>query len=346
MMKRLGWMIGVTGFGGTAQLAGAQVIAIDLDTPSSDVWNYPFSTTPGTRETAPTFGAILFDGFDDRDSQFVVAFNTDGDVPAGLALDQYHVRTVVITATVSNDEQFLYDPTSDSYATFLPIEDPESAPDTDAGRPIELFGVDFRGGLTSATWTETGVLVGAAAVEPAQESRRTFAAAFDDAGVGTDVSNNLKQRFDVAPWAVGMTGAVTPGDAVPVDTTFTFEIDLCQPGARAYMRRALADGRLILTLTSQQDAAGGPGGGEGVIYPVWYTRENVLADILGLTATLDLEVRVGNAADLDANGALNVDDIDAFVTAFLGGSAEADFDGNCSLNVDDIDAFVTAFLGG
>ncbi|GJM18196.1 MAG: hypothetical protein DHS20C14_04090 [Phycisphaeraceae bacterium] len=51
-------------------------------------------------------------------------------------------------------------------------------------------------------------------------------------------------------------------------------------------------------------------------------------------------------ADCDANGVLNVDDIDCFVTAFLAGDLAADMDANGVLNVDDIDAYVTAFLAG
>ncbi|MEQ8769198.1 MAG: M14 family metallocarboxypeptidase [Phycisphaerales bacterium] len=54
-----------------------------------------------------------------------------------------------------------------------------------------------------------------------------------------------------------------------------------------------------------------------------------------------------NFADCDGNGSLNVDDVDCFVAAFLGGDlAGADCDGNGSLNVDDVDCFVAAFLGG
>ncbi|GJM19947.1 MAG: hypothetical protein DHS20C14_21600 [Phycisphaeraceae bacterium] len=52
-------------------------------------------------------------------------------------------------------------------------------------------------------------------------------------------------------------------------------------------------------------------------------------------------------ADCDGNGMLNVDDIDCFVAAFLGGDlVGADCDGNLTLNVDDIDCFVASFLGG
>jgi len=53
-----------------------------------------------------------------------------------------------------------------------------------------------------------------------------------------------------------------------------------------------------------------------------------------------------NAADLNPDGVLNVDDIDAFVGAFLGGDPAADCDMSGSLNVDDIDCFVAAFLAG
>ncbi len=52
-------------------------------------------------------------------------------------------------------------------------------------------------------------------------------------------------------------------------------------------------------------------------------------------------------ADCDANGTLNIDDIDCFVAAFLGGNLTgADCDGNGTLNIDDIDCFVAAFLAG
>ncbi len=51
-------------------------------------------------------------------------------------------------------------------------------------------------------------------------------------------------------------------------------------------------------------------------------------------------------ADADANGAINLDDLDAFVLYFLGGDLIVDFDHNGVLNFDDIDAFVAGFLAG
>ena len=53
-----------------------------------------------------------------------------------------------------------------------------------------------------------------------------------------------------------------------------------------------------------------------------------------------------NPADLDANGALNVDDVDLFVAGFLGLDPVADCDASGTFNVDDVDCFVSAFLAG
>ncbi len=49
-------------------------------------------------------------------------------------------------------------------------------------------------------------------------------------------------------------------------------------------------------------------------------------------------------ADLDANGSLNIDDIDAFVAGFVGSDPSVDYDNNGAFNIDDIDAFIAAFL--
>ncbi|GJM18183.1 MAG: hypothetical protein DHS20C14_03960 [Phycisphaeraceae bacterium] len=66
-----------------------------------------------------------------------------------------------------------------------------------------------------------------------------------------------------------------------------------------------------------------------------------------MTGRIEVVAAGCNAADCDANGVLNVDDVDCFVTAFLGGDLGlADCDGSGVLNVDDIDCFVADFLAG
>lgn len=51
-------------------------------------------------------------------------------------------------------------------------------------------------------------------------------------------------------------------------------------------------------------------------------------------------------ADLDGNGTLNLDDVDAFVAFFIAGDLNADLDGNGTINLDDLDAFVASYLAG
>ncbi|MEQ8770272.1 MAG: S8 family serine peptidase [Phycisphaerales bacterium] len=52
-------------------------------------------------------------------------------------------------------------------------------------------------------------------------------------------------------------------------------------------------------------------------------------------------------ADCDANGTINIDDIDCYVAAFLAADlAGADCDSNGTINIDDIDCFVASFLAG
>ncbi len=64
-------------------------------------------------------------------------------------------------------------------------------------------------------------------------------------------------------------------------------------------------------------------------------------------ARLYFDGRVTCPADYDANGAVNLDDLDLWVTGFLSADMYiADCDGNGILNFDDIDCFVAAFLGG
>ena len=52
-------------------------------------------------------------------------------------------------------------------------------------------------------------------------------------------------------------------------------------------------------------------------------------------------------ADCDANGTINLDDLDCFVAGFLAADlAAADCDANGTINLDDLDCFVVSFLAG
>ncbi|MEZ6319447.1 MAG: GC-type dockerin domain-anchored protein, partial [Phycisphaerales bacterium] len=53
-----------------------------------------------------------------------------------------------------------------------------------------------------------------------------------------------------------------------------------------------------------------------------------------------------NAADVNADGVLNLDDVNLFASSFASGSLVADVDGNGVLNLDDVNVFAGAFITG
>ncbi|MCK6477576.1 MAG: hypothetical protein L6Q35_12180, partial [Phycisphaerales bacterium] len=121
-----------------AGTAAAQTITVTYSQPLLDRWNYPFASNPGAEKFAPTFGAIEIPGFDDRDGQLLVGFNTSAEVPTGLPADYYTVVSIRLTVWVGADQQFVYDPTFDSYTTVLHSNDPRFTQDTDLGKPVEV----------------------------------------------------------------------------------------------------------------------------------------------------------------------------------------------------------------
>jgi len=308
---------------------------------------YPFNFASGGEASAPMFGAILQSGFDDRDSQFIVIYDTSAQAAPGQPLDHYRLRRVRVTAYVSVNNQAFYDDTFDSVSSLYAPGDGEQTIDADAGRPVELFGVGFRNGVTAATFTESSTFGGTPIVPPAEGSRNAFAAIFAHDGTATDVSRQVRQRFDAAPMAIGTTDAVAPGELLPAGTALTFDVDLCDESARAYMQRSMAAGKLLLAISSLEPASGGPGGGSGdPAYPALYTKESAVAIANGYRVKLEIELAIGTGADFDHNGFINGDDFDAFVALFVVGDPGADWDGNCFVNGDDFDGFVSAFEGG
>lgn len=261
-----------------APLALASAGRADVATfaaPSLDRWNYPFNASPGTRESASTFGAVgTAGGFDDRDAQTILGFQTAGQVPAGLGAGSYRINALTVTATQINvPGGYAYDPTYDSIQTY---GDAPAVADADAGRPVELYGVGFRNGFArlgyGADASPPAFREGTAFApgNPTAEGvRNAFALGFDAAGVGRDVSNNVSGGFESNPWAVGQT-ALAPGAAVPADTTFTFALDVADPAVAAYLAGGLDAGSLGFTLSSLHPATFGG----AVQYPQFYLREN------------------------------------------------------------------------
>ena len=135
-----------------------------------------------------------------------------------------------------------------------------------------------------------------------------------------------------------------PGDLVPFDTAFDFTVDLCDPATRAYLARGLAEGELRFAIASLHPAAGGDTGPTGdPTYPIWYTRENPIAQILGLEPRIEVTLRTVPIPDFDGNGVRNFFDISGFIDAYNAGSPLADLTGDCTLNVFDIMAYINEY---
>ncbi|MDX2147385.1 MAG: hypothetical protein SFZ23_07660 [Planctomycetota bacterium] len=332
-------LVGFVGFAGlcgaASQLAAAQVFS----PPTHDRWYYPFNNGTGTEPQAALFGATLIPSFDDRDSEFVVAFDTNGAIPPGRGQARYRVTGVSLSVTVSSvtTSSVFYDPTFDPIQSHYASNDPERVDDTDPGRPLELFGAGFRNGQTPASFTET-IPFGCPPF-PVENCRSVFAADYDDAGVATDVSRQVRTKLLNEAWSVGQS-SLTPGAVIVPDTEFTFTLDLCRPGVRAYVQRALDAGRVILVVTSLHAAQQSGGGGTGD-YPRVYTKENPLG--AGREARLEVDVRVYEGADFDANGQVDFFDYLDFAQAFGQDDPAADFNADCQVDFFDFLDFAAEF---
>jgi hypothetical protein len=237
---------------------------------------YPFAFTGGTRTLAPTFGAVGTPGFDNRDGQFLIGFDTSATVPTGQGAANYVISSATVRTMVGSPAGFVYDSTNDSFRTYLADTDARFLVDSDAGRPIELFGLGFRNGYTNLSFAANDNLPpGFEESSPfgAQDARtrNVFPLSFLTAGVGSDIANNVLDGTESNPWAVG-SATLTAGAVVPDNTTFSFSIDLSNADVRNYLQQGLNQGVLGFAVTSLHPASQG-----GVPpTPQFVTRENTL----------------------------------------------------------------------
>ena len=308
-------MLGAVAAMSLAGVCIAETVQVDYSSPSLDRWMYPFNFTPGTRSTASTFGALGEPDFDNRDGQFIVGWDTAGDVTPGLGESSYSVVTA--TVRVATDAGgFAYDGTLDPVESYFTMGDPDFVVDADAGRPIEIYGIAYRNGFDGATFVETSPF------GPNQSTNRSVRNAFAIdffGGSTTDVSNNVDERFEVRPFAVGHT-AIAPGAATPADTDFVFTLNVGDPDVQTYLRRALDSGRTRFVISSLHPAV--QQGGE---FASWYTKENLFG--AGRAARLELEVVIGSPTDLNGDGETGGSDLAALLAAW-GQPGPSDFDGD------------------
>lgn len=338
-----------------AAAASAQQ-TITIQPPTLNRWMYPFDANPGNRAEASTFGSILISGFDDRDAEFLLGFDTSSLITPGLGPANYNVQSLRISLWISSGGRFEYDPTLDPIASWYPTTDPAYVADADTGRPIEIFGAGYRNGWTASTFLQTSPFASSPPlVPPAEGNRNVFAADYDASGVAIDVSRQVRQRLSNTSWGIGLTaGIFPPGSLVPTDTRFNITVDVARPGVREYVQRALDAGRLNLIVTSLHPASGGPGQPPSTNYPVFYTKENPLGVALGFTPRLEMTVTVGNACYANCDGStaapvLNALDFNCFLTRYRAGEEYANCDGSTTaptLNALDFTCFLDRYRAG
>lgn len=237
---------------------------VTFSAPSLDRWSYPFAGN-GAEQEARLFSALGTEGFDERDSQFVLAFDTtsagSSAIPAGLGAGNYQIQSVKVTATVSSLVGTpAYDGSHDAYTTYLPDDAAAHVADPDAGRPLELFGAGFVAGYSSFGFGATD------GAPPAYEEGNPFGfgpptgryvhpLAFDAVGQPQLVSNNIDYlnggaaAFEATPFAVGVS-SLAEGAPLAVGTQLSFDVNVADPAVLGYLQAGLNDGQLGFVLST------------------------------------------------------------------------------------------------
>jgi autotransporter-associated beta strand protein len=132
-----------------------------------------------------------------------------------------------------------------------------------------------------------------------------FPLGFTASGTGFDISNNIDQRTESRPWAIGK-ASVVAGDPVPENTAISFAVELADASVLNYLRRGLDAGVLGFAITSVHEAAqtGGPP------VPQFITKENGRAGSMPAVLEIDYEILPAPSADKiwsnDADGQVSV----------------------------------------
>ena len=309
----------------TSQAQGGDEITISKDAPALDRWMYPFNQTPGYRPGGSIFGYWSFnaiDGFDNRDAQIVIGFDVSEDITTE-ELAGMEVTSAIVTMQTSNSA-INYDDTVDDWRCFLDPENANYVPDEDDDQPMELCGVGYRSGFNTTTWLEEAPF---ALGNPAAPGVRTAYAMVYRDGVATDCSNSFREEWNPEPFAIGTVEGLTPGDLVPTDSTFVFDIDISNEDIQGYVMAGLAEGDLRFCLNSMTQAFQ-----DGGNFPIFYLKENAAVEF-GIASAATLEITLapaeeGNICDLDGDGSVGGSDLTILLGAWNSSDPVSDLNGD------------------
>ncbi|MEL7472004.1 MAG: hypothetical protein AAGK04_01700, partial [Planctomycetota bacterium] len=200
----------------------------------------------------------------------------------GLGPQNYIVTSATVTATIASGDAFAYDPTYDSFRSSLLPSDPQFAADTDAGLPIELYGTGFSPGLNPFAYGEDFAWGAGGPLD--EDVRFAFAADLENAAL-RNVSNNVRDRFETNPFAIGQT-SLNPGDLVPQGAEFSFDLDTSDPGIAGYLAQGLNSGIVSFSLSSLHVA-----GQQGPIeFPDFWSKEATDAGAVPIQLELTVQI--------------------------------------------------------
>ncbi|MGH7243719.1 MAG: hypothetical protein ACREJD_09910 [Phycisphaerales bacterium] len=316
MLTRL--IVLAAGLSTLSAAALAQNVSVTYTTPALDRWMYPFNFSAGDETRAALFAALQTPGFDDRDGELLVGFNSNADITTGKGRLSYKILSATLNVFVEDDLSFYYDPSADPLASSYATNDPDHVADTDLSKPIEVWPCGYRNGFSAATFTESSSFGGTPVVAPSEGARNVFPALLDYTQAPVDMARQVRLKLAGNAMALGRIfdeGGLewTPGTLVPAGSEVRFNLANVSSANYVYMQNALNTGLVRLLVTTLEPTSGGPGGGTGgVTYPRIYTKENILGS-LGYAPRLSLEVAITCAADF--NGDNVVDDADFVIFA-------------------------------
>jgi hypothetical protein len=302
----------------------AQSFNLTLNSPEVDRWMYANNASPANNPKSSEF-ANFSEDTDTRWAQYLLGYDTFSKIPTNLGAVNYLIRRVRLTLTIRLDQAFVYDPTYDSYTTYLPTNDIRYQADSDPGRPIELYGAGFRNGFTTETFVQD-----TAYGSDAPGQRNAFATGYSTNGLLVDVGNNVGKTnaafpaVEAYPFAIAQTTNVAPGQLVPINSKFTFDLNLDDPLVRQYVQEALNQGRLRLMVSGLH----GSGGQQSTIgFPGFFTHFSAVGD----GPVLELEATAVRPVDSDGDGL--PDDWEQFYFNSLSQGATDDPDGDGQNNL-------------
>ncbi|MCA9244220.1 MAG: hypothetical protein KDA32_09710 [Phycisphaerales bacterium] len=350
------------------QFAAAQQFA--FNTPAIDRWHYPFNGTPGRRPIFSTFGATGVAGFNDRDGEPLLAWDTGGQIPTGADPNTYAIQSIRVTLTadwfdgpdwpvdMTVDEWFTFDVNFDGMVNGdgIPRGEPNDTDgesnDDDPGRPIEMFGVGFGPTYTASTYTETSAYIGS--INSPSAARDPFPFVFDPNGAMLHCEDSVRGNFNgplgvtsftPTPWAIGEPIGYTPGaQTIPFDVVFDIDLTQSDGRVRRYFQEQLAAGRVFVVVAGMANTVQM---GSTSAFPVFFTKEGLTLDPLAKAGKL--EIRLGPAADINGDGCVDLSDLAGLLSHFgaTGASfADGDITGDGEVGLPDLAGLLAEFGAG